>query len=280
MKPTEKNGRLKSDAAFYILVAAACLILGWLEFFPPKYSSDELLDELWRVSVSRLAGSVFFIPLAALSGYRLFGFKKSPRGLDLLTVAAASAVVLNNLPIIGLISGNAYVTRGAEYIAVFALYSFSIGLFEEFAFRGVLFPAILERRRGSRREIFLSTVVCSALFGAVHLINLFAGAGPGGVILQTGYSFLIGGMCSVVLLRTGCVWICVALHSVFDFAGYLVPKLGDGIIWDAATVTITALLGVCVLAFMLYVMSRTGPEDIAFIFDTKKKDGENRNVES
>ena len=270
----KKSGGAR-DLLFYLFVAAAGLIIGWLEFFPPTYSSDSLLDELWRVSASRLAGSAFFIPLAVFSGYRVFGFKKKAGGLDILTVLAASVVVVNNLPIIGLISGNAYLTHGAGYVAVFVLYSFSIGLFEEFAFRGVLFPAILEKRRGSRREIFLSTVICSALFGAVHLINLFFGAGPGGVILQVGYSFLIGGMCSIVLLRTGCIWICVALHSTFDFAGYLVPKLGDGIIWDAATVTLTAVLGVCVLAFMLYVMSQTRPEDIAFIFETKKKNEEN-----
>ena len=271
----------RSGVLFYIWVAAAALVLGWLEFFPPVYSSDELIDELWRVSVSRLAGAAFFLPLAmpGFSGYRLIGIKKPLAALDVAVVAASAAVVVNNLPILGLLSGRAYITRGAGEIALFTLYAFSIGLFEEIAFRGVLFPVILERGRGTKKGIFIATVAGSALFGAVHLVNLFFGAGPGGVILQVGYSFLIGGMCSIVLLRTGCVWICVALHGTFDFAGYLVPKLGDGIIWDTATVILTAVLGVAVLAFMRYALSRTMPRDIDFIFE-KKTDTEERNVES
>ncbi len=267
----------RSGVLFYVWIVAAALILGWLEFFPPVYSSDGLRDELWRVSVSRLAGAVFFLPLALprFSGYRLIGIKKPLGALDVATVAAATAVVINNLPILGLISGRAYITRGAGDLALFTLYSFSIGLFEEIAFRGVLFPVILERGRGTKKGIFIATVAGSALFGAIHLINLFFGAGPGGVILQVGYSFLIGGMCSIVLLRTGCVWICVILHGLFDFAGYLVPKLGDGIIWDTATVILTAVLGAAVLAFMLYTILRTRPEDIAFIFEKKTNTEDN-----
>ena len=75
--------------------------------------------------------------------------------------------------------------------------------------------------------------------------------GIGYVALQIGYSFLIGGMCAIVLLYTRCIWICVGLHAIYDFCGYLVPTLGDGVIWDPVTVAITAALGVFALIFML-----------------------------
>ena len=273
-------GWSRRDVVNFVFAAAAVLILVWLEFFPPKYSADPLYDELWRVTVSRLAGALLFLPAAIVTGYRVYGVKRGITRLDLLTVAAAAVVVINNFPFIGVISGNAVLTREGKTVALFALYCLSIGLFEEIAFRGVLFLSILEGRRGSKKEIFISTVAASALFGAVHLVNLIAGAAPGGVFLQVGYSFLIGGMCSIVLLRTGCVWICVILHFVFDFAGYLIPKLGDGIIWDPVTVALTAAIGVAVLAFMLYVMSRTGPEDIDFIFRKKEGKTEDEDVES
>jgi membrane protease YdiL (CAAX protease family) len=146
-----------------------------------------------------------------------------------------------------------------------------IGLFEEFAFRGVLFPYILENRRKTSGSIFKATVISSAAFGAVHLFNLLSSGGVGGVLLQVGYSFLIGGMCAIVLLYTRCIWICVALHAIYDFCGFLIPTLGTGIIWDSITVTITAVLGVFALVFMVLWLKKITPEQVEEIYTKNKK---------
>ncbi|MGM9641875.1 MAG: lysostaphin resistance A-like protein [Eubacteriales bacterium] len=195
-------------------------------------------------------------------GYNIFGLTKVKRRKVLLCTLVPLAVVVNNLPIIGLLSGNAYIVKPCWYIAVFAVESLFIGLFEEFAFRGVLLPYILERRRSDAKSIFWATLISSAAFGAVHIFNLFVGAGFGGVILQIGYSFLIGGMCAIVLLYTRCIWLCVALHAIYDFCGFLVPKLGEGVIWDPVTVTLTAVLGVFAFVFMLIWLLRITPERV------------------
>lgn len=242
---------------FIILIPSIALVI--LETMPIKYSSDEVLNSLIQVIVTRGVGSLVFIPLAIYTGYNVFGLTRRSRGKVLLCTLVPLAVVVNNLPIIGLLTGAAYITEPSWYIPIFALEAFMIGLFEEFAFRGVLLPYVLESRRSTTKSIFVATVISSAAFGAVHLFNLFAGAGIGGVILQVGYSFLIGGMCAIVLLYTRCIWICVILHAIYDFCGYLVPTLGEGIIWDAATVTITAILGVFALIFMVIWLSKITP---------------------
>lgn len=247
-----------------LLILAGAAIIAFLELKPPVYSSDAIINTLLKNTVTRAAGILVFIPLAIRCRYRLFGFGMKLKAL--LVSIPAFLVVINNLPIIGLATGNAYLTHTGRYIWLYALESFAIGLFEELAFRGVLFPAILEKQRSSTRRIFWATVISSALFGGVHLFNLFAGGSPGSVLLQVGYSFLIGGMCSVVLLKTKNIWICVALHTIFDFNGFLVPTLGDGIIWDAATVAVTAVLGVATLVHFLFVMKNVKPEDIQDIF--------------
>ena len=254
---------------FTVLMLVASIALVVLELFPITYSEDETLNSLYKVIATRAVGSIVFIPLTMYMGYNVFGLTKKNRLSVLLCTLIPLAVVVNNLPIIGLITGAAYLTKPSYYIVVFALETFLIGLFEEFAFRGVLLPYVLEKRRSTKMSIFWATVISSAAFGAIHLFNLFAGAGIGGVILQVGYSFLIGGMCAIVLLYTRCIWICVLLHAIYDFCGYLVPTLGDGIIWDPATVVITAILGVFALIFMLVWLLKIDPQRVNELYKDK-----------
>lgn len=250
----------KKFIMIFLLIPSLALVV--LETFPIVYSSNAVLDPIIKVIVTRAVGCLVFVPLSVYMQYNIFGLTKNNRIKVLLCTIIPLLVVVNNLPIIGLLSGNAYLTEPKSFIFVFAIEAVMIGMFEEFAFRGVLFPYILENRRSSSKEIFLATVLSSAAFGAVHLLNLFAGAGIGGVILQVGYSFLIGGMCAIVLLYTRCIWICVALHAIYDFCGYLVPTLGDGIIWDPITVTITAILAVFSIVFMIIWLLKITPSRV------------------
>ncbi len=252
--------------ALMLLASVALLVL---EFFPITYSDDPTLNSLYKVIATRAVGSLVFVPLSLYMGYNIFGLTRNRRLSVLLCTLVPLAVVVNNLPIIGLVTGRAYLTKPVNYVIVFALETFMIGLFEEFAFRGVLLPYVLEKRRSTKKSIFFATVISSAAFGAIHLFNLFAGAGIDGVILQVGYSFLIGGMCAIVLLYTRCIWICVILHAVYDFCGYLIPTLGDGIIWDPITVALTATLGVFALIFMMIWLLKIEPERVNELYNDK-----------
>ena len=258
---------------FSLVIAVPSIALVILETSGIQYSPDPTLNTLYRVIATRFVGCLVFIPLAIYMKYNVFGLVKENRAKVLLCTLVPLAVVVNNFPIIGVISGNAYVTAPDWYIAIFALEALMIGLFEEFAFRGVLLPFVLENRATSRKSIFWATVISSAAFGGIHIFNLFAGAGIGGVLLQVCYSFLIGGMCAIVLLYTGCIWICVLLHAIYDFCGYLIPTLGEGIIWDPATVAITTVLGVFALVFMLIWLSRITPEKVQRFYSKNNKKG-------
>ena len=162
-------------------------------------------------------------------------------------------VVVNNAPFLSLYLGDAYLIHSTPvYLVWFGLECLAIGLFEELAFRGVIFLMFAERRHATRKGLFWSLVLTSAVFGAVHLVNVLMGADVGGVILQIGYSFLIGAMCSVVLLKTRNVWLCVLLHAVYDFCGNLLPTLGGGTWWDTPTVVFTAVLAVATTAYLAW----------------------------
>lgn len=247
------------------IVFAGLLVAVWL--LDPEWSTDAEAQLLWKSTVSRLLGSAVFLFVLLYLRYRIW---RKPQWSGLAVWLPALAVVVNNLPILALLSGSARVDR-SDLVWLFALDSLMIGLFEELAFRGVLFPVLLESRCQTQRGIRLTAVVSSAVFGLIHLVNLLEGAGFAPTVLQVGYSFLIGGMCTVVLLKTGNLIFCILLHAIYDFCGGLLPTLGSGSWWDIPTVIFTAVLAVAVTAWMLYLLFRITPEEAGRIFPNKKE---------
>ena len=246
-------------------ISAALFLVLWL--WDPVFSTDETVQLLFKSTLSRLAGSMVFAFVLGYLGYRVFC---RPRWGHWVAVLPALAVAVNNMPILGLAMGWVWVEQ-VEWVWLFALDSLMIGVFEELAFRGVLFPVLLETRRDSKKRIFQTAVVSSCLFGLIHLVNLLEGAGVGATVLQVGYSFLIGGMCTIVLLKTGNLIYSILLHGIYDFGGGLVPTLGGGDLWDVPTVVITVVLSLAVILWMLLLLWRVTPEDASKFYLKKEK---------
>jgi len=258
-----------------VLIGVA--VFGLLWYTDPTYSQDELTQTLCKSLISRLLGSLIFFSLSIFLSYRvLHAMPKS----CILVILPCLAVVINNLPILALIRNEAWLERW-ELFGLFVADCLLIGVFEELAFRGTLFLAILEKHRGSTKQIFLTTLISSALFGLVHLANLLEGAGVVATLMQVGYSFLIGGMCAIVLLKSRNILPCILLHAVFDFCGSLIPTLGDGRIWNPPTIIVTAVLAVAVSVWMIYVLCGVKPADTDcfYLKKTTEKETSNEHVE-
>lgn len=259
-----------SDKLFTPIFLILVSLLAILEIFPNilSLSQNETANTLIKTTVSRLLGGVIFLLLIKKMDYHIFGSREKQHLHGILLSIPALVIVVNNLPIIGLVSGNAKVTE-TSLIPLFALECFAIGLFEELAFRGFVFPYVMEKLTPTKKGLFFAIVISGGVFGLIHLLNVFAGASLPATLLQIGYSFLIGAMCSVVLLRTKNIWLCVILHSVYDFCGYLVPTLGEGKIWDTVTVILTATLSVAVCIYMIFLFLTVDASDSKKIYQKK-----------
>ena len=229
---------------------------------------DKTTEEIVSMTLTRgLGGAVFFMLLWYL-GYNVLDPVKKPFFKALLFCAPAFVVVVNNLHIYTLAIGVEKVTAGGGMVALLALECLCVGLFEEMAFRGVVFLGILERRRGRVWDIVMAIILSSAIFGVIHAVNLFY-MSPGAVLQQIGYSFLIGAMCSVVLVRTKNIWLCVVLHGIFNFGGALVPTLGTGFVWDTPTIVMTVIFAVATTVYMTVALIKTPMESLDEIFERK-----------
>jgi membrane protease YdiL (CAAX protease family) len=206
------------------------------------------------MTVTRFIGGVIFLLILINLGYRVLNPVRAPFLRSLVFCLPAFLVAINNFPFIPVITGKATINGSPSMIALLLLECLCIGFFEELAFRG-LFLWIAEKKRGDKRWIFCSILLSSAAFGLIHLINLFESS-PLSVLMQIGYSALIGAMCAVILLKTANIWLCVVVHGLFNFCGAVVPSCGYGTVWDTPTVILTAVIAVAVTVYMTVAFLR------------------------
>lgn len=251
---------MKRREAFAIAVMAmmfAAIIL--LVTLPVSFTGDELTDSLILSCTERALGTaIAIVALYFFIGRETLKFRLEWSALAWCLPCLAVAVV--NFPFSSLISGTAHVDH-TSLIPLFALDCILTGLFEELLFRGALQRIVFDLAGKRRFRTVIAVAVTSALFGGCHLLNLFGGAGAGATLLQAGYSFLIGAMLSCTLLKTGNIWICAALHALFNFGGLLVPTLGGGVFQDGCFWALTAIFGLlCAGHVICFLVARTREE--------------------
>ena len=271
MSPNTSRQRLSRKVAIAMIVLAAPLLL-WLEFGKPSLASDPKLSAIIGMTLTRLVGAAVFFALILSEGYRLLsplrGFR--PIGGFLLLFLPPLAVVINNFPLPALIAKEAQILPQSPALWIwFLLECLAIALFEEAAFRGFFLPALAERCGRTKRGLLMSILLSSAVFGLVHLLNLASGGGVVGVVRQIGYSFLIGAMCAVVLIKTHNLWLCVVLHATFDVGGKLIETVGAGRIWTTPAIVITALLAVLTTAHLTVLFFRPDPRPFEEVYPKK-----------
>lgn len=202
-------------------------------------------------AIFRAVGFAVMVLLALDMGLDIFGFRSGKRGW--LLSLPFIVVAVNNAPIVGWATGEVTLHATAASYALFTVNCLFVGLFEEIVFRGVILPLVLRQCKNTRVGVFLALLISSALFGAVHLVNIFSNP-VGAVILQIGYSFLIGLMCGMVMLLTRNVFACAFLHALYNFGGLIADSLGSGQVWNATNITLTAVIGVLAVGYGVYLL--------------------------
>lgn len=249
------------DVLAIILVIAALSVLAVFDFCTLKLSDDQTLNKLINDVIPRICGGVLLFFVLILIEYKgVLIPEKENFFKNLLWCLPCYLVVLANFPFSALICGNATIDR-ADLIWLFILKCLAISLMEEMLFRGLLQSVIYESFEKNKYKNLITVAVTSAIFGGIHLFNLFAGAGVGATFLQVGYSFLIGAMLSAVLIKTKNIWLCVLLHAVFDIGGLIVTDLGSGPFQDTCFWVLTAVCGVICLAYILYFLLKNQKPD-------------------
>ena len=242
MKAKEKGFIVKAVFITFLIILVA------IEIAHAIWSFD---DDLYLM-LSRFAGGgaciAFMIEFSFTRVFFPLGNKKIP--FWLFTIPAFF-IAVNNFPFVSFFAGDCSLNTDLNSILFFELLCVSVGFFEEMAFRGCVFMLVLKSRTKSKGKIFLAIFLSSVVFGLVHFINVFFGASPLSVLLQIGYSALIGALCSVVLLLTRNIWLCVILHASYNFCGGLIERFGVGTQWTVEEMIFTAIVAVVVAMYFI-----------------------------
>lgn len=241
-----------------IIITILLFILGAICFIffdvrPITILEDALANKLLCGFVARVGLSLLFCWMLYQYGGRKYMIFDRQFLKYLLWSLPCFMVAIINFPFSALINKTVEVIR-TDLIGLYLLYVFSIALLEELIFRGVLLLIVSDYMRGKRYQYLLTTLICSAIFSLFHLTNLFEGMGIGDVLLQCLYTFLIGGMLTITMLKTKNIWLCILIHTVFDFGGLLIVHLGVGNPWDTIFWILTFIGGALCAGHVIYTL--------------------------
>ncbi len=99
------------------------------------------------------------------------------------------------------------------------LYCAAIGITEEFLCRGWVQNEFLERFGKNRKQVILSIVLSSFIFGGMHISNIWnANQGVFETFLQVIQATASGALLGSIYYRTKNIWTVAFLHGFYDFA--------------------------------------------------------------
>ena len=216
----------------FLLFVLGVLCFIFFDVRPVKILADPIENKLLCGFLSRIGLSVLFAWLIyQSSGIKIFAFKRD-FPIVLLWSLPCFMVALVNFPYSALIQGTASINT--KLLGLYILYVVGIALLEELVFRGVILFVVEDLLRGKNHKPLLTTLICSLIFSLFHLTNLLppVSSDIGSVLLQCLYTFLIGGMLAVTMLKGRNIWLCVLIHALFDFGGLIINEIGEGSPWD------------------------------------------------
>lgn len=106
--------------------------------------------------------------------------------------------------------------------------SLSIGLFEEYLFRGFLFKNLV--RDQDESAVLKAALISSLMFGLFHIDFMMVLKGGGISAGQIGvaiFAFGVGFYLAAITYRFGKMWIPVLIHALIDFPTFLMIALVD-----------------------------------------------------
>lgn len=236
-----------------LLSILAILCFAFFEVVHTVILEDPLANKFLCGFISRFGLSLLMGWVLFIFGGRSFILCNKGSLVGMLWALPCFMVAFVNYPYTAVNNGTASIDR-SDLLGLYALYILGIALLEELIFRGILVVLAKDYFKNKKHAPLLITVVCSLVFSLFHLTNLFGGADIGYTLLQCVYTFLIGAMLTVTMLKLNNIWLCFVIHAIFDFGGLIIIHLGSGNAWDTVFWILTIVSGVLCAGHVIYTL--------------------------
>jgi len=208
------NFSKKHVILFSSIIFLFAMPVAWGLLYPVTHLLGNLWAETIQYTVTAVLSIVFMYCIwrTSIFSFRSKRFWKGLFSFGLLGVLGAIGAFIFSRDVIDL------TPTILTFLSCVAM-NLAIAVSEEFLFRGVILTAMLRAWNDKEHSIALATLVCSAIFGIRHLLNLITM--PDTIILtlaQVVFTFMAGLYLCAVFLRTQNIWICIAIHFLEDFS--------------------------------------------------------------
>ena len=235
------NGKRIWEILQIALIVIFCALTIALDFLSVKYVNDPFRNKMISTIVQTVCGSIAAILLMLRLRIRLFG-----KAHGLLYLIPCIIVAIDNFQWSALIQGKMELVRTAPMdVILFAMNCFSVGLFEECIFRGIVISVLASVFPNNKKGFLLTFIFSSVIFGFAHLLNGFS--------WQVLYTMLTGAVFAFCLIKTKNIFLCAFIHGLYNFCGLLFDTqgLGGGVVFDLGTVLTMLFVSIIVGVFIL-----------------------------
>lgn len=180
--------------------------------------------------VNEIVFIIWPLVLVVLFGYR-FIFRQ--KGFGATLGAGLPSFLLFGTMLIGtmlsLVNNPATEWKSTSEIVLGILMLIGVGFREEILYRGVITNAIARKYGNSKKGLWITVLTSGAMFGAMHLANVFHNVSFGGSLVQALSAFGTGLLFCAIYLRGGSIWAVALLHSLINAAGAADVLLANGL---------------------------------------------------
>lgn len=204
-----------------IILLALALFYGVLLFF-----GNEIAGLIYRaifygkyntMFISEIVLLLFALIMLAVRK-RLNILKPKGKSLSYGIKRGVPIFVVSIISLLGSLTGIIGEELNVANLVSLILLAITIGMAEEFFFRGFIQGEIVEAYGKNRKEVIISIVISGVIFGLVHLSNVLSGQDIITTIMQVLQASSLGILLGSIYYITRNIWTVVFLHSFYDFA--------------------------------------------------------------
>lgn len=211
---------MKKEIKIAIVVLIGFLSFLWLEKPLREYLSMNLFEEqiakqISSIIIRTILIVVVFILIKRFRQINFTGLNNWKKWNN-----AQALVVVTAFIMMGLFQNwNIYINTRIPLLILFATSTVAVGIVEELAFRGTIFPLFIKSFKKTKRPIMMSAVLSSLIFGLIHLVNLHSRPeNLSGIASQVFFATSIGVFFCGLMIRTENILIPCIVHALINFS--------------------------------------------------------------
>lgn len=181
--------------------------------------------------------------VSPLAAFVMLIFPLIQIGDDLMTI-------LHGKRVFSLFSG-----KGIRFFMICCIACLSVGLLEEFVWRGIILNGFLSAWKDKKNGIYLAVLITSLCFGLCHYMNLLAGQDFAGTTKQVISAVCMGVFLSALYLQTNRLVFPILVHGLCNFSNFFMNEIlgWDYSVWKYDDILQWILAGGYFIAGMYFV---------------------------